>query len=261
MRRTAITMLAGILVLTLWASGVRSAEIPMGTAFTYQGRLIDDGSPANGTYDFRFVLCGSDFCFGPPIVKEDVEVTAGLFTVVVDFGGDPEHFNGEARWLEVHVRPGDSTGDFTVLDPMQELTPTPYALNADTLDGLQADSFTQIRAQGMVAAGNTVTLTIPHYRSWTLELSSGWPHWGGVCFVHGFENDRNVAVTSIQYNGNGTSAVSGAACHESTSTPLVTFGWGSFIYSVQCPGEASGDHNITLTAAGAGVELVYRLIY
>jgi len=29
---------------------------PMGTAFSYQGRLEDSSSPANGTYDFEFLL-------------------------------------------------------------------------------------------------------------------------------------------------------------------------------------------------------------
>jgi len=27
-----------------------------GTAFTYQGRLLDAGEPANGLFDFRFAL-------------------------------------------------------------------------------------------------------------------------------------------------------------------------------------------------------------
>ncbi|MDB6016144.1 MAG: Alpha-tubulin suppressor and related protein-like protein, partial [Pedosphaera sp.] len=27
-----------------------------GTAFTYQGRLVDNSNPANGIYDFRFSL-------------------------------------------------------------------------------------------------------------------------------------------------------------------------------------------------------------
>ena len=29
---------------------------PMGTAFTYQGQLIKNGEPVNGTCDFRFIL-------------------------------------------------------------------------------------------------------------------------------------------------------------------------------------------------------------
>jgi len=29
---------------------------PVGTAFTYQGRLVDGAGPANGTYDLQFTL-------------------------------------------------------------------------------------------------------------------------------------------------------------------------------------------------------------
>ncbi len=45
---------AGLLVYTGAASG---QPHNMGTAFTYQGQLIDNGSPANGQYDFEFKLC------------------------------------------------------------------------------------------------------------------------------------------------------------------------------------------------------------
>ena len=37
--------------------------VDMGTAFTYQGRLTDGGSPANGPYDFEFEL------YLPPVVR------------------------------------------------------------------------------------------------------------------------------------------------------------------------------------------------
>jgi hypothetical protein len=33
------------------AQGGPGAQAALGTAFTYQGRLADGGSPANGTYD------------------------------------------------------------------------------------------------------------------------------------------------------------------------------------------------------------------
>ena len=38
-----------------------------GTAFTYQGRLIDGGSPANGSYDLRFAVYDSTNSPGMPI--------------------------------------------------------------------------------------------------------------------------------------------------------------------------------------------------
>jgi hypothetical protein len=37
-------------------AGVAGAQTPVGTAFTYQGRLADAGTPAQGSYDLRFTL-------------------------------------------------------------------------------------------------------------------------------------------------------------------------------------------------------------
>jgi hypothetical protein len=100
----------------------------VGTAFTYQGRLTDGGSPANGEYDFRFELYdavsgGSQV--GSMVPKENTAVTDGLFTVELNFGSGV--FNGDARYLEIGVRPG-SGGTYTTLSPRQALTPAPYAL-------------------------------------------------------------------------------------------------------------------------------------
>jgi len=46
---TLLTLLA-LPTLNFQLSTVRA----QGTGFTYQGRLIDNGSPANGNYDLRF---------------------------------------------------------------------------------------------------------------------------------------------------------------------------------------------------------------
>ncbi len=109
-------------------------EAPMGTAFTYQGELTDGGSPANGSYDFRFRLydaVNGGNQVGGSVAVEDASVVDGQFSVRLDFGGGI--FRGEARWLEVGVRPGDSTDPYTVLEPRQALTPTPYALYAASI--------------------------------------------------------------------------------------------------------------------------------
>lgn len=106
-------------------------QADVGTGFTYQGRLLDNGSPANGSYDFQFKL------FDAPtggaqlmtdVVKEDVVVTDGRFSAVLDFGSDI--FDGDAFYLEIGVRPGASNDAFTTLAPRQALTPVPYALYA-----------------------------------------------------------------------------------------------------------------------------------
>jgi len=102
---------------------------PMGTEFTYQGRLIDANEPADGFYDFQFRLfddpnAGSQQ--GNTIDINDLDVIDGYFTVELDFGTDA--FNGDARWLQISVMPGDSMGRMTILSPRQKVTPTPYAL-------------------------------------------------------------------------------------------------------------------------------------
>lgn len=105
----------------------------LGTSFTYQGQLQDGGSPATGVYDFQFQLydaASGGASAGGPLAVDDVTVSAGIFTVELDFGSSA--FNGDARWLEISVRPGSSTGSYTTLTPRQPLTAAPYALNAAT---------------------------------------------------------------------------------------------------------------------------------
>ncbi len=125
---------------------------PMGTAFTYQGRLLDAGSPADGLYDFEFKLYrapNGGIQEGNAIDINDVDVIDGQFAVELDFGSDV--FAGDARWLQIGVRPGDSSGGFTTLSPRQEITPVPYALHASS------SKVKQLIADFVVASGESVT--------------------------------------------------------------------------------------------------------
>ncbi len=122
-----------------------AAPAAVGTAFTYQGRLLDNGAPATGPYDFQFRLYDAltgGAQVGSPVGHGDVTVTNGLFTVALDFGANA--FSGSPRYLQIETRPGASTGAYTVLTPRQALLPAPYSLyaaNADQLDGLHASNF------------------------------------------------------------------------------------------------------------------------
>jgi Kelch motif protein len=115
--------------LLVWAAPAAAAP-PVGTAFTYQGRLSDNGVPANGLYDLEFQLF--DQATGGELLGtlqfREVTVTGGLFTVKLDFR---ETFTA-TRWLEIGARPGGTDGRFTTLTPRQELTPTPTATFAAT---------------------------------------------------------------------------------------------------------------------------------
>jgi len=129
----------GLVLLLTASTGLSLAQEPgpkgdvraqgvLGTGFTYQGRLTDGGNPANGTYDFLFTLFNPEGTqIRGPLVRDDVQVTDGLFTVYLDFGDYV--FYGWERELEIAVRPGDSTGDYTILAPRQSLTAAPFALS------------------------------------------------------------------------------------------------------------------------------------
>jgi hypothetical protein len=106
---------------------------PLTTAFTFQGRLDNAGSPANGVYDFQFALFdapagGSQL--GTTLCSDNVAVSGGIFTAPLDFGSQ---FTGSQRFLEVRVRHdtgltcGNATG-FTTLTPRQNLTAAPNAV-------------------------------------------------------------------------------------------------------------------------------------
>ena len=75
-----------------------------GTAFTYQGRLDHNGSPANGRYDFVFQVfdaVSGGASVGGSLSTNGIGVSNGLFTVALDFGSSP--FIGARRWLRISV--------------------------------------------------------------------------------------------------------------------------------------------------------------
>src|SRR5258708_6370485 len=118
------------ILLALIAAANAAAQ---GSAFTYQGRLNEDGKPASGLYDFLMTLYDTPIngsVIGSSLFLNDIEVTNGLFTQVLDFGEYP--FSGSPRWLEIWVRPGATNIPLTVLAPRQPLTATPYSQFAAT---------------------------------------------------------------------------------------------------------------------------------
>ncbi len=100
-----------------------------GTAFTYQGRLSNGSTPVSGTYDLSFTLYSNSTTvtiLAGPVTNSPVVVNNGLFTTLVDFGQGV--FVGGSNWLAIAVSPSGANG-FALLNPRQQITPTPYALN------------------------------------------------------------------------------------------------------------------------------------
>jgi hypothetical protein len=116
-----------IIVITL---AVSIGAFAQSSAFNYQGRLNDNGQPANGTYLLQFKLynaLGGGAQVGSTLSDVSVTVANGVFTANLDFGA--ASFDGADRFLDISVK--KNVGDaYTVLTPRQKIASTPYAVRA-----------------------------------------------------------------------------------------------------------------------------------
>jgi hypothetical protein len=205
-----------------------------GTAFTYQGQLQNNGSPANGNYDFTFALFNNDSTnsaqVGSTLLDTSVGVTNGLFTVTLDFGSV---FTGNPTWLSIAVRTNGGVG-FTPLSPLQELTPTPYATYAPNA-GVAASAASVLAANvvGTISAGQLPAVVVTNGTS-GVDISGTFSGNGaGV---------TNVALGSLSSIGDifwGNFTLS--------SSP----GVGSDPFSV-CAADVNGDGKVDLICANRG---------
>src|ERR1039457_6927224 len=143
-----ITALA-LLALATLNSQLATARA-QGTAFTYQGRLNTNGIPAKGTYNLKFTLFNTNttgVSIAGPVTNSAAVATNGLFTTTIDFGAGA--FTGGSNWLEIAVRT-NGNGPFNTLTPRQLLTPTPYAIYAESANDLSVP----LSASQLTSIGN-----------------------------------------------------------------------------------------------------------
>ena len=110
--------------------------LAQGTAFTYQGRLNNNGATTSGLYDMQFAVldaAAGGFQIGGTLTTNAVVVSNGLFTVTLDFGANV--FTGANRWLNLAVKTNGAVS-FTPLTPSQQITAAPYAITAGTVTGV-----------------------------------------------------------------------------------------------------------------------------
>ena len=147
--RRIILSLALLASSTFWLQP--SISLAQETAFNYQGRLDDSGSPANGIYDLRFTiydaLSGGSAVRGS-LTNAAIPVTNGWFSVILDFGAGV--FTGPGRWLQLEVKTNGG-GAFSTLAPRQPCLPAPYAVMANTASNLLG-TFPAAKLTGAIGA-------------------------------------------------------------------------------------------------------------
>jgi hypothetical protein len=187
---------------TLAAAGQTLAQT---TAFTYQGRLNDGASPANGLYDFEASLqdSGSNTVAGPLVVS--ATVSNGLFSLALDFGAT--QLTGEDRWLQLAVRT-NGAGSFTPIFPPQQLTSTPYAVRA-------ANAAAAVTAGSVAATNITGAIGLAQLPA-TLVTN-------GADFVGTFNGDglslASLNVASLRRFGSSSVVAWGYSVHGETNVP------------------------------------------
>jgi hypothetical protein len=146
-----------------------------GSVFTYQGRVTENGVAGSGSNDFTFTLytaASGGATVGVSNVVEDLAVTNGLFTVTLDFGASA--FDGAARWLEIAVRHGASTGSYTKLAPRQAITATPHAIVAGKVTGsVAASQLTGTIGSALLAPGSVTSNQLAAGSVNTSQLAEG----------------------------------------------------------------------------------------
>ncbi|SPE60798.1 conserved exported hypothetical protein [Verrucomicrobia bacterium] len=198
------------LITMLAAAASAFGALAQGTAFTYQGRLNDGTSPANGTFDLRFTLynqpTGGSLVFGPGINLAPA-VSNGLFTVTLDYTmGAP--FPGSNLWLEIGVRTNGSMAPYATLSPRQQLTPSPFAIYAENSGAVVDNSISapQLNTPGAPSTGQVLSYNGSGLAWLNPAASSAWSLTGNAGTTPGANFLGTPDNQPLELHVNGTRA-------------------------------------------------------
>ena len=163
---------------------------------TYQGRLLESGSPAGAksvTFEiFEAVTGGSSIWWQTQTVTPDDN---GVFTATLGTQGNPIPTGYDDLWLQIKV-------GGTTLSPRESLTAAPFAANVGTLDELDVSG--AIQGFGVVPVGTVMAWhkSLPG----TPALPDGWAECNGQTISDGDSPYNGQAVPDLNtppsgYNG------------------------------------------------------------
>ncbi len=255
------TKIQGLLLMLSCLAGSHQAAA-QGTAFTYQGLLNSGTNPVTGLYDFEFSLSnapsgGSQV--GSTVTQLAVGVTNGLFGTLLDFG---PVLTGSPAWLAISVR-SNGVGSYAALSPLQQLTPAPYAILAESamvVPGLAVQANASSGAPNLIggspynfAAAGVVGGTIggggatnyvqgPHHYQYTNSVTGSFGTVGG--------GEQNTAGTGATVGGGQQNSASGQL--SSVGGGLGNFAIGFYATVAGGAGNVASNNSTGAVAVGGG---------
>ncbi len=198
-----------VLSFALYTTQIHAAPA-VGSGFTYQGELLDNGSPANGNYDVKIALFlalagGSEVT---SLTFTNVPVSNGLFTIDdVDFG-DAVYADNNQFYLEIYVRPNGG-GSFTTLTPRQPLQAVPYAVQAEFL------------APGGASTGDVLQFDGSDWVAAALSGTSPWNQSGSTLTSPGKVGIGEPTPSAQLHITNNTSQITLLKLDDSSTTRMI----------------------------------------
>jgi hypothetical protein len=167
-------------VLVLMIAFTAQVVFAQSNSFTYQGRLIDGGTPANGNYDLQFALWDSasgGSQVGSNLIVNSVAVSNGVFALTLDFGANSFPGVSQVTSTPYAVRSASAAS----ADNATNATNATTATNATQLGGVAASQYGQT---------NDSRLTDPR------SPTAGSPNY--------IQNASGAQTASFNISGNGT---------------------------------------------------------
>ncbi|OGR50829.1 MAG: hypothetical protein A2049_02105 [Elusimicrobia bacterium GWA2_62_23] len=152
------------LILNLGLFAALTGMLSAGEIVTYQGRLKESGSPANGNRTFLFDFCATDVpsgCIASLSGAQSFQVSNGLFKST--FTAPAVDLSAGPWYLRVWV-------DGTALSPVERLTHVPYAVHAASAS--YAAALAVSAGQGVYASTNVFVLGNLSVSDWAVYVAT-----------------------------------------------------------------------------------------